>query len=102
MYKLEYLPIAKKDIENILYYIFNDLKNRSAAGNIAKLLLDGAVSACKFPYGVPVYQFINKLDNEYRCIRIKNYLMFYTINEENKIVTIVRVLYKKMDIKNYL
>lgn len=28
--------------------------------------------------------------------------MFYTINEEKKLITIVRVLYQKMDINNIL
>ena len=28
--------------------------------------------------------------------------MFYTINEEKKLITIVRVLYQKMDIHNIL
>lgn len=28
--------------------------------------------------------------------------MFYTINEESKIITIVRVLYQKMDFDNIL
>lgn len=29
--------------------------------------------------------------------RVKNFLMFYLINEKEKIITIVRVLYNKMD-----
>lgn len=27
MYKLEFLPIAKEDIDNIIYYISHNLKN---------------------------------------------------------------------------
>ena len=34
MYKLEFLPIAKKDIDDIVYYITNNLKNRTAAINL--------------------------------------------------------------------
>ena len=102
MYKLEYLPIAKKDIENIVNYIFNVLKNRSAAINISNLLIDSVISACKFPYGLPVYYSIGDLEIEYRCIKVKNYLMFYTIDEKNKTITIARVLYKKMNITNIL
>ena len=33
---------------------------------------------------------------------IINFLMFYTINEEKKLITIVRVLYQKMAISNSL
>lgn len=39
MYKLEFLPIAKKDIENIVYYISNNLKNTSAARKLSKDLI---------------------------------------------------------------
>ena len=36
MYKIEFLPIAKKDIDDIIYYISNNLKNRTAAINLSK------------------------------------------------------------------
>jgi plasmid stabilization system protein ParE len=51
---------------------------------------------------VPVYKTFKKLKNEYRCIKIKNFLIFYTVNEDEKRITIVRVLYQKMDINNIL
>ena len=40
MYKLEFLPIAKKDIDDIIYYISNNLKNNAAAINLSKCLLN--------------------------------------------------------------
>ena len=102
MYKLQFLPIAKKDIESIISYINNNLKNSSAAKRMINIIMECASNACKFPYGIPIYQTFNKMNYDYRCIRVKNYLMFYTIDENKKIVTIVRVLYKKMNIENYL
>ena len=102
MYKLNILPIAKNDMDNIVYYIANDLKNISAARKLSKKFIECAKSILDFPYGLPAYTFSYKLENEYRCIKINNFLMFYTINEEMKVITIVRVLYKKMDIKNIL
>ena len=44
MYKLEFLPIAKSDIDSIIYYISNDLKNKTAARNLAKNFIIGANS----------------------------------------------------------
>lgn len=29
MYQIEFLPIAKKDIEHIIYYISHNLKNKT-------------------------------------------------------------------------
>lgn len=31
MYKLQFLPIAKKDMDDIVYYVSNNLKNSSSA-----------------------------------------------------------------------
>lgn len=56
----------------------------------------------QFPYGYSVYQSIGTLKYEYRSYRVKNFLMFYTINEKQKLITIIRVLYQKMDINNIL
>lgn len=101
MYKLEFLPIAKKDMEDIIYYISNVLMNKNAANALAKSFISEANGILDFPYGSSVYH-INNLKYEYRSIKIKNFLMFYTINERDKIVTIVRVLYQKMNINDIL
>lgn len=102
MYKLEFLPIAKKDIDNIIYYISKTLKNPSAARDLANDFIKGANSILEFPYGLPIYKTVKRLENEYRSVRIKNFLMFYTINDQQNMIIIVRVLYKKMDINNLL
>ena len=102
MYKLEFLPIAKKDMDEIIYYVSNNLKNSYAAKNLAKSFMDGANSILKFPYGLSVYKPVRSLEHEYRSIKIKNFLMFYTINENKKLITIVRVIYQKMDINSML
>ena len=102
MYKLEFLPIAKKDMDDIIYYISNNLKNRTAAINLSNNFIKGANSILEFPYGSSVYRTSKKLKQEYRCFKIKNFLMFYNVNEKDSVITIVRVLYQKMDINNIL
>ena len=102
MYKLEFLPIAKKDMDDIVYYISNNLKNKTAARTLADNFIAGANSILEFPYGLSVYKTGKKLEHEYRSLKINNFLMFYTINENEKIITIVRVLYQKIDIDNIL
>ena len=81
MYKLVYLPIAKSDIDNIIHYIAINLQNKSTAKKLAESFIDGANSILNFPYGSSIYQHIGILKNEYRSIRIKNFIMFYTIDE---------------------
>lgn len=61
-----------------------------------------ANSILEFPYGNAEYISIKPLKNQYRIARVKNFIMFYTINEENKTITIVRVLYQKRDMDKIL
>ena len=70
--------------------------------DLANNFIKGANNILKFPYGATVYKPVRKLENEYRCFRVKNFLMFYLINEKEKIITIVKVLYNKMDISDML
>ena len=102
MYKLEFLPLAKQDMDNIVDYISTVLNNTSAALNLRNLFMAGAKSILTFPYGSAKHTTISLLKNEYRSIKINNYLMFYTISEKDKIITVVRVLYQKMNFENVL
>ena len=86
MYKLEYLPVARKDMIEIVRYISRELQNP-----------DAAESVLTFPYAAPAYQPIRSLKHEYRKILVQNYLMFYWVDEEERLVTVARVVYAKRD-----
>ena len=93
MYKLEYLPVARKDMIEIVRYISRELQNPDAADRLA----DAAESVLTFPYAAPAYQPIRSLKHEYRKILVQNYLMFYWVDEEERLVTVARVVYAKRD-----
>lgn len=95
MYKLEFLPVAKNDMLEIVKYISDKLKNPDAALRLANEFIDSAQSICVFPYSHNVYTPIKPLEAEYRRIIVKNYMMFYTVDENTKTVTIMRVIYAK-------
>jgi len=69
MYKLEFLPIAKNDIDDIIYYISNNLKNVTASRKLRDLFMDSIDKISKFPYVCPIYQQVKFLKNEYRKVR---------------------------------
>ena len=98
MYKLEYLQTAIDDMNNIVYHITNKLNNRVAALNIATAFIKEANNILTFPYGNPEYTPINKTKFKYHRTKVKNFLMFYNINEETKTITIMRVLHQKQSI----
>lgn len=102
MYKLEYLPVAQRDMVEIVRYISGELQNPTAAARLAMELVNAVESVLTFPYALPSYQPIRSLKREYRKILVQNFLMFYWVDEEKKLVTVARVVYAKRDISRLL
>lgn len=102
MYSLEFLSVAKNDMLEIVKYISNELKNPVAAQNLADDFISAAERLCEFPYANNVYTPLKPLELEYRRIIVNNYLMFYTVSEETKTVTIMRIIYAKRDINSVI
>jgi len=100
MHKLKYLPLAQKDLRDITSYIADILKAPKAAIDLLDAL-DASISRLtQFPYSCKVYQPIQVLEDEYRILPIKNYLVFYVVTERE--VEIRRIIYAKMDISKIL
>lgn len=102
MYKLEFLPLARQDMVDIVRYISCDLQNREAAERLSLKLMKAADNILLFPYANPVYTPIRPLKHEYRKLLIDNYMMFYCVNEYTKMVTVVRVIYAGRDLGTLL
>ncbi len=86
----------------IVQYISKELQNPEAATRLAMNLTEAAESLLTFPYSTPVYQPIRSVKHEYRKILVQNYLIFYWIDEEKKLVTIARVIYAKRNFNRLL
>ncbi|CDF58737.1 type II toxin-antitoxin system RelE/ParE family toxin [Thermobrachium celere] len=96
MYEIRYLPLAVKDLEEIVSYITNELKSPKAAMDLIDEM-DSSISRLKkFPYSCRVYYQEREFENEYRVLPVKNYLIFYVVKEN--IVEVHRILYSKMDV----
>lgn len=102
MYKLEYLPVAQRDMVEIVRYISGELQNPVAGERLAMELVNAAESVLTFPYALPAYQPIRSLKREYRKILVQNFFVFYWVDEEKKLVTVARVVYAKRDISRLL
>ena len=96
MYKIRYLPQARKDLEDIISYIADRLKAPKAAMDLLDSL-DKTISTLKqFPYSYKVYQPISHLEDEYRLLPVQNYLVLYVVIDQ--FVEVRRILYSKMDL----
>lgn len=97
MYNLEYLPVAKQDVVGIAKYISQELKNPAAAENLVVELAEAEERIQEFPYANPAYIPIRPLKHEYRKMLVGNFLVFYWVDNERKLVTVARVIYAKRD-----
>ena len=102
MYDLQYLPSARKDMVDAVWYISETLHNPTAAERLAVELIEAGDSILTFPYANPVHMPIRPLKHEYRKLRVRNYLMFYWVDEERKLVTVARVIYARRNYEGLL
>lgn len=99
MYKLVYLPVARQDMVDIVRYISRELCNPAAAERLAMELIQAGDSIPGFPYANPAYTPIRPLKHEYRKRLVQNYIMFYWVDEDKKLVTVARMIYTKWEIE---
>ena len=102
MYKLEYLPIARQDMINIVAYISGELGNASAAMKLANAFIVASEKIPKFPYAHAVYIPLKPLKKEYRRVVVQKYSIFYWVDERRKKVVVARVIYGKRNYEKVL
>lgn len=102
MYQLEFLPTAQRDLIEIVQYISRELNNPASAKELAGELISSAEKLRDFPYMYPVYYPIRALKREYRKLPVKNYLLFYWVDEQEKTITVARVIYARRNYSNLL
>lgn len=100
MYELKYLPLAKKDLHGIIYYITNILKAPKSAIDLLDDLESSIFRLLQFPYSCKIYQSVELLESEYRMLSVKNYIVFYVVIEH--IVEIHRIVYARMDFEKLI
>ncbi|MBQ3537798.1 MAG: type II toxin-antitoxin system RelE/ParE family toxin [Clostridia bacterium] len=102
MYNVQYLPIAQNDLLGIAQYISSELGNAEAAIRLTENIIRKTDVLGEFPYSCPVYVPIRQTKNEYRKLRVDNYLVFYSVNEKEKTVTVMRIIYARRDFEKLL
>ncbi len=102
MHKVVMTATAKEDLFNSAKYIKNEIKNIIAS----KKLVDDAEKVLKSLENMPTRQPLVK--DSYlaslgiRLVLVNNYLIFYTVDEKEKVVSVLRFLSSKRDWINLL
>lgn len=100
MYKLKYLPLARKYLWDITSYIADNLKAPKAAMDFIDTLDNSISRLQQFPYSCKLYQPQESIKTEYRLLPVKNYLVFYVVIENE--VEIHRIIYSKMNLEKFI
>lgn len=94
MYKVVYLPTARQQLEDAVMYIAVDLFAPDAAMNLADEVDEKVQKLKKMPYRFPIYHTLYAMKHEIRFFPVKNYNVYYVIDEDTKTVEIWRVQHR--------
>jgi len=96
-YKINITDTAKQDIRDIKAYITNELHEPVTAVNITNVVLDAIDTLEQMPDRVALVKDKRLAAQGVRPLYVKNYTVFFRIDNSLYIVEIVRVLYSHRD-----
>ena len=101
-YQVEITKYAYKQMRDIARYVKIKLKNPDAAEKLLNDLKTAAISLEKMPHRIPLTDEQPWRSEGIRKIQVKNYLMYFWIDEIRSIVYITAVIYGQREQKRQL
>lgn len=102
VFQIDITEPAEHDLQSIINYISKELQNPSAAKTLLVKIVENVDHLKTFPKRFPLVNDIILANQGVRKATIENYLVFYTVSESNKRVTIIRILYAKRNWEDLL
>lgn len=99
-YKLKVTESFESDLDSALEYIAQKLFSPSAADRLMKRTEEKIKMICDDPFMYPLYHDEAIAEKGYRYAVLSNYILFYKIEENEKIITLARFLYGGQNILN--
>lgn len=96
-YKVIILPEAQEDIRKIVHYIARSLSAPQAALNLSKAFQREIRSLSKMPKRFAVIDAPPWKEAGIRRFTVKNYYVYYLLDEEEQTVKIIAVIYTGRD-----
>lgn len=94
MYKVVYLPIARRQLEEAVTYIAEELCAPYAADVLLDAVDEAACALSEMPYRHALYPLLFAMKREIRFVPVRNYNLFYVVNEDQKTVEIWRLIHQ--------
>ncbi len=101
-YKIMYSPAAYADLDNIVSYIIDHFKDRKAAKNLSDAIRSKVRSLDDMPERFAQVEWEPWASMNMHRFPIKNYIVFYLVDNDRKLVTVARIFYGGQDIENII
>ena len=104
-YKLRYLPLFYKDLEEKIVYIAEELHNEKAANDLLDEVEAAILERQSVAESFEPYRSLRERRYPYYRIYVKNFVVYYVViddEDEDKIMEVRRFLYNKQDVKRLL
>lgn len=96
-YRVDLSEPAENDLVDIVKYIASQLSAPLSALNMMDLLDEAMTGLSDLSQICPVVRDERLSQMGYRKLIVKNYVVFFSIDEKNKVVNIERILYVRRD-----
>jgi addiction module RelE/StbE family toxin len=96
-YKLQIMPRAAVDLDNIYEYISKELSAPMAAHNLMQKVEDAFLLLRDFPEMCPLCEDEILQQKGYRKLVVNNYIALYTVDNSAKAVTVMRVVHGRQE-----
>ena len=101
-YNYKFTQWAESDLEKNLSYIEYSLHNPTAAKALYRKTFEAIDVICAFPQSGAEVNNVYYFSEPLRRILIDNYILYYQILDEEKLINIVRFVYGRRNQENIL
>lgn len=96
-YRVDVSKPAENDLRDIVRYIASQLSAPISALHMMELLEKAMAGLSDMPQRCPLVADERLSQMGYRKLPVKNYIMFFSIDEKNNVVDVERILYGRRD-----
>jgi addiction module RelE/StbE family toxin len=96
-YRVDVSETAEDDLKDIVRYTASQLSAPVSALKMMELLEGAMAGLSELPQRYSHVADERLAQMGYRKLPVKNYILFYTIDEKNKVVDVERILYGRRD-----
>lgn len=101
-YRVDVSEPAESDLGDIIRYIASQLSVPLTALNLMELLEEAMGGLSDMPQRYPSVADERLAQMGYRKLLVKNYIVFFSVDEKNRVVDIERILYGRRDWLRFL